>query len=120
MWYCELFFAFCERAGGEFEDIEVGHNKTAERDVDKRRKEDREVGGNEVQDEDLLGHGILVAFRRFPILIVVELGCKASQERCKRRNHGRKYHCWCEDLSILAIRQRYDFWIQSIAVPSSS
>lgn len=51
----EVFRGGGKGAGGEVEDVKVGHNEATERDVDEGGKEDAQIGGYEVEDKNLLG-----------------------------------------------------------------
>ena len=77
-WGGKVFWGGGEGAGGEVEDVEVGDDEAAERDVDESGEEDAQVGGYEVEDEDLLSESCLVAFCGVPVFIFRESGGDAG------------------------------------------
>ena len=86
------------RGGHQAEDIDVRHDHMAEGNVDECCEEERDVGADEVEDEDFLDHCGFVGGFMLVVFEVGQLGRDAGEGACKDGDHDGQDQSGCEGL----------------------
>jgi hypothetical protein len=97
-----LLFILCEGSDCKAEHIEVWNNDLTEGYVDECRQEDGQVGGDEVDHEDLLRHGFVESSLGFVVLEMSQLGRELREKIDQDRHDRGEDSRWQEDLYIVS------------------